>query len=87
MNTLAINDIDVSQALDRQAMTDLTGGSEYHLRSSYISTGAWSGYTLMFAQYVGTTFHDGYLSRQSYEGWKRTRVQTEYSYWDRFVRV
>ena len=68
-------------------MAELTGGAEWHLRSSYISTGSWSGYTQMFKTYIGQTYHDGYLSKQTYEGWKRTRTQTEYSYWDHFVRV
>ncbi|MBL8267716.1 hypothetical protein [Steroidobacter sp.] len=87
MNALNLNDLNVSQALDRKSMAELTGAGDWHLRSSFISTGSWSGYTQMFSQYVGTTFHDGYLSRQTYEGWKRTRTQTEYSYWDHFVRV
>jgi hypothetical protein len=87
MTILAISDLAASEALDRQAMADIKGGSEWHLSSSWISTGAWSGYSQMFSSYVGITFHDGYLSRQTYEGWKRTRTQTEYSYWDHFVRV
>ena len=87
MNTLTITDLNLSQALDRKAMTELSGGAVWHLRSSYISDGSWSGYTQMFNQYIGQTFHDGYLSKHSYEGWKRTRTQTEYSYWDHFVRV
>ena len=87
MNTLNLNDLSLSQALDRKAMTQLTGAGDWHLRSSSIATGSWSGYTQTFSQYVGQTFHDGYLSRQTYEGWKRTRTQTEYSYWDHFVRV
>ena len=46
-----------------------------------------SSYSRRYQSYVGTTFHDGYLSRQYREGWKRTRVQTEYSTWNHFVRV
>lgn len=87
MTNLKLNDLNLSQALDRTAMTELTGGGEWHLRSSFVSTGSWSGYSRMFSQYVGQTYHDGYLSRHTYEGWKRTRTQTEYSYWDHFVRV
>jgi hypothetical protein len=87
MTTLNLNDLTLSQALDRKSMTELTGAGDWHLRSSFISTGSWSGYTQMFSSYVGQTFHDGYLSRQTYEGWKRTRTETEYSYWDHFVRV
>ena len=45
MTTLNLNDLNLSQALDRKAMTELTGGAEWHLRSSFISTGSWSGYT------------------------------------------
>ena len=88
MTTITLNDLDLSQALDRKSMTELTGGAEWHLRSSFISTGAWSNYQQFYNQYVGLTYaHDGYLSRQTYEGFKRTRTQTEYSYWDHFVRV
>jgi hypothetical protein len=87
MTTLILSDLAVSEALDRKAMAELKGGSEWELYSSWISTGAWSGYSQMFSSYVGITFHDGYLSRQTYEGWKRTRVQTEYSYWNHFVRI
>jgi hypothetical protein len=88
MTTLTLNDLDLSQALDRKSMAELTGGGDWNLRSSFISTGAWSNYSQMFSSYVGLTYaHDGYLSRQTYEGWKRTRTQTEYSYWDHFVRV
>ena len=87
MTILAITDLNASEALDRQAMTELKGGSEWELSSSWISTGSWSGYSQMFSSYVGITFNDGYLCRQTYEGWKRTRVQTEYSYWNHFVRV
>ena len=88
MTTINLNDLPLSQALDRKSMTELTGGSEWHLRSSFISDGAWSNYQQTFSSYVGLTYaHDGYLSRQTYEGWKRTRTQTEYSYWDHFVRV
>ena len=37
MNTLNLNDLSLSQALDRKAMTQLTGGADWHLRSSSIS--------------------------------------------------
>ena len=87
MTTLNFSDLSLSQALDRKALTDIKGGSEWEYISSFVYTGAWSGYSQMFSSYVGITFHDGYLSRQTYEGWKRTRVQTEYSYWNHFVRV
>ena len=87
MTTLNLNDLKVSEALDRKSMAELTGAGEWHLRSSFVSTGAWSGYSLVSSQYRGILFHDGYLSRHTYETWKRTRTQTEYSYWDHFVKV
>ena len=87
MNAIALNDLSISKDLDKAAMTAIKGGSEWNLRSSGIATTDWSGYTNMFKSYVGQTFHDGYLTRQYNEGWKRTRTQTEYSYWDHFVRV
>ena len=80
-------DLTISKSLDRNAMQSLKGRGEWHMRSSSISTGAWSGMVNTFKTYVGQTFHDGYLSKQYNEGWKRTRTQTEYSYWDHFVRV
>ena len=84
---LKLVDLNVSSALDAQALADIRGGSDWHLRSSFISTSGWSGYSAMFYNYVGTTFHDGYLTRQYYGGYTRTRTQTEYSYWDHFVRI
>ena len=87
MTTLNLTDLNISQALDRKALSDVRGRGDWHLKSSFVSTGSWSGYTQTFSSYIGTTFHDNYLSRQYYEGWKRTRTQTEYSYWDHFVRV
>ena len=80
-------DLIVSKDLDRAAMTAIVGRGEWHQRSATVDTGAWSGYVSTFKTYIGQTFHDGYLSKQYNEGWKRTRTQTEYSYWDHFVRV
>ncbi len=54
---LATNDIAVSASLDRQALAAIKGGSDWHLRSSFVSTGSWSGYTQMFSSYVGQTRH------------------------------
>jgi hypothetical protein len=85
--TLTIQDLNASQTLDRQARQMIRGRGEWHLLSTSISTGAWSGYVNTYKNYVGTTFHDGYLSKQYSEGWKRTRTQTEYSAWNHFVRV
>ena len=87
MNALNIIDLKSSQALDIQAMNEIQGRGDWHMRSSSVSTGGWSGYSAMYYNYVGTTFHDGYLVRQYDGGYKRTRVQTEYSYWDHFVRI
>ena len=85
MNTLSINDISVSEALDRAAMTELNGGSAWHYKGANVYTGAWSGYTLMSKQYQGYVAHDGGYDHKYAEVWRRTRVQTEYSYWDHFV--
>jgi len=87
MTTLALNDIKSSQALDRKALAEIKGRGAWYQLSTSVSTGAWSGYSAMFYNYVGTTFHDGYLSRQYYGGYTRQRTQTEYSYWNHFVRV
>ncbi|HEY0683217.1 MAG TPA: hypothetical protein VGD45_12870 [Steroidobacter sp.] len=87
MNTLQINDLELSEALDRESMAALAGGNAYHQTGATYYNGAWSGYTLMSAQYQYTTIHDGYWARKYSETWRRTRVQTEYSYWDHFVRI
>ena len=87
MNTLQLNDLNRSEALDRKSMTELTGAGAWHQRGATYYNGAWSGYSFVNSQYQGLTYHDGYLSRHTYETWKRTRVQTEYSFWDHFVRV
>lgn len=87
MNTLQINDLELSDALDRKSMSELSGGSAYHLRGATVYSGAWSGYTLMSAQYQGYAIHDGGWARKYSETWRRTRVQTEYSYWDHFVKI
>ena len=87
MNAIALTDLAVSKALDRKALAAVLGGSEWHLISSSISTGAWSGYSRTSQSYRGTTFHDGYLSRQYVEGWRRTRTQVESSYWNHYVKV
>lgn len=85
MNTLQINDLQLSEALDRKSMTELSGGSAFHYKGATVYTGAWSGYTLMSAQYQGYVYHDGGYDNKYAEVWRRTRVQTEYSYWDHFV--
>ena len=87
MTTLITNDLTASQALDSKAMAELTGGSEWHQLYKYSVLSAWSGYSYVTGSNQGLTFHDGYLSRHSKEWWKRTRVETEYSYWDHFVRI
>jgi hypothetical protein len=87
MKAIQLADLTLSADLDVAAMTATIGGSEWNLRSSAVATTDWSAYTNMYKSYVGTTFHDGYLTKQYNEGWKRTRTQTEYSYWDHFVRV
>lgn len=87
MNALAINDLSISSNLDRAAMTAIKGGADWVLKSSYISTGSWSAYSLTSQSYQGQKFNDGYLSKHYVEGWKRTRNQTEYSTWDHFVKV
>ena len=87
MNTLQINDLQLSDALDHAAMADLSGGSAYHYKGATVYSGAWSGYTLMSASYQGYAYHDGAWARKYSETWRRTRVQTEYSYWDHFVNI
>ena len=87
MNALAIIDLNIDNQLDSQALASITGKGEWHQTSSFISTGSWSSYSRRYANYQGITFHDGYLSRKYKEGWKRTRTQTEYSYWDHYVKV
>ena len=87
MNAIALNDLSISSNLDRAAMTAIKGGSEWNLRSSASVMSGWSYDTLISNQYVGQTFHDGYLSKQTIEGYKRTRTETQYRTYDHFVRV
>jgi hypothetical protein len=87
MTALAIIDLNLGKDLDNQALASISGKGSWHLLGKSISTSSWSSYSRRYQSYVGTTFHDGYLSRQYREGWKRTRVQTEYSTWNHFVRV
>ncbi len=87
MNALALVDLAVSNELDGKALAEVKGSGMWHLRSSYTSTGNWSGYQFRYSSYQGQKFHDGYLQKHYVEGWKRTRTQTEYSTWDKFVRV
>ena len=87
MSTVMINDLPMNKELDREAMAELSGRGKWHLISSSIVTGNWGSYSKRFSQYQGTTFHDGYLQRKYYEGWKRERTQTEYSYWNKYVKV
>ena len=87
MNTLTITDLNVSSELDSQALTAISGRGEWEYLGASVVSGSWSGYQNRFKSYVGQTFHDGYLSRQYYEGWLRTKTDYEYSYWNQFVRV
>ena len=87
MNMIAMNDLSISQDLDQAARAAISGGAEWTLNSTYVDQGTWSGYSLSYKNYVGQTFHDGYLCKETNEGWKRTRTQTEYSNWEHFVRV
>ena len=87
MSTLMINDLTMGKELDRDALTNLTGRGEWHLLSRTVATGAWSSYSRLSKQYVGTTFHDGYLSRKYRERWLRKRTQYEYTTWCHYVRV
>ena len=84
MMTLPVNDLARSEALDRRAMTQLKGG-ERRLRYAVIVNGPW--HVEVSSQYLGLAFHDGYLSRHMLDTYKRTRTQTEYSYYDVFTRV
>jgi hypothetical protein len=87
MNQLALVDLDNSQALAHQAMCDLTGGGDRQLISSSTVYGPWSEYQRLFRQDVYLTTHDNYKAVHSYEGFKRSRTLTEYSYWLHTVRV
>jgi hypothetical protein len=80
---ISLIDLPVSLALDHKAMAELKGSGcdDWQFLGSNIVTGPWSGYKPLYVNYVGITFHDGYLSKQTMEAFARTRTQTEYSYW------
>ena len=87
MTAIAINDLSMSNELDRNALADINGRGQWHLIISSVSTGSWGAYQQFYSRYIGTKFHDGYLSRHYVKGFQRTRVQTETSYWNQYVRV
>lgn len=84
MMTLPLNDLVCSEALDHKTMVELKGG-ERRLRYAVIVNGPTT--VTVTSQFLGLTFHDGYLSRHTLDMYKRTTIQTEYSYWDNFIRV
>ena len=86
---ISLNDLSASVALDYKAMAELKGGNceSWQQVSSFLVTGAWGPYQQFYNAYVGITWHDGYLTRQTFEGWKRSRTQTEYSYWNHWVCI
>jgi hypothetical protein len=73
-----------SEALDHKTMVELTGG-ERRLRYAVVVNGPTS--VTVTSQFLGLTFHDGYLSRHTLDTYKRRTIQTEYSYWDNFIRM
>ena len=87
MTTLKLVDLDSSAALVRSAMAALLGGNSWVLRTATVVSGAWSAQQRFYYQSMGRTTHDNYPAWWSLEGWKRSRTQTEYSYWDHFVKV
>ncbi len=87
MNALAITDINNAIELDNAAVAAVKGSGMWHLKSSSVVTGNWGAYQQLSSVQQGITFHDGYLSRHYVEGWKRQRTQTEYSTWDKFVKI
>ena len=88
MNALVISDLAVGNDLDRAAMAELSGrGTIWEKLGSSISTGSWSGYSRRYSSYLGTVVKNGYLHRKYREGFKRTRTQTEYSTWHKYVKV
>ena len=87
MTALVINDLNIGKELDRQALAKVIGRGMWHLKSKSYSMSGWSGYQLLSSDYQGITYHDGYQSKHYIQKWKRTRTQTEYSSWDKYVRV
>jgi hypothetical protein len=86
MNTLAIADLPLSIALDRKALANVVGGDTWIQSSvSYSGLSAWSSYSRFYKADGGIRYVNGIANHYSYEGWTRTRTQTETSYWQHYV--
>ena len=88
--TLNITDLPSSEILDRKACAEVKGRGDWHLLQLLRQHRRVERLLARCTtNYVGTTFHDGYLSRHVFRRLvtSATRTQTEYSYWDHFVRV
>lgn len=83
----ALIDLPVSAELDNDAMSAISGAGQWHRTSVRVYTGSWGNYKSFLNRYIGTKFHDGYLSREYRRGFTRQRTQTEVSYWNQYVRV
>ena len=80
MNALTLDDLSLSQDLDRESLAAVIGaGYDPDPYYKYYVTGSWSGY------YDGQTLVTYYCNNRPYKSqvrWTRQRTQWEYSYWN-----
>ena len=80
MNALSLDDLSLSQDLDRESLAAVIGsGYDPDPYYKYYVTTAWSGY------YDGTLLATYYQCGQKYKSqirWTRQRTQYEFSYWN-----
>jgi hypothetical protein len=88
MAALTLVDLETTQALNCKAMSALKGRGEWHLYRTEIYLGrSWSGYCQILKWDLGETVHDGYKARLYFEGYTRQKVDTEFTYWNHYVRI
>jgi len=86
MNAIALNDLSLSQDLDRQALSTIKGsGSFDSMIGSYSTYSAWGSGTFGGSTLVDNSiFHNGKWTKEVIEQWSRTRVETRHETWQRF---
>ena len=82
---LAIADINVSQDMNKAALTAISGCGYWlngRAASKYVTTGRWSGYRMVSrgrSRHANVNGRCKTITRYKYQ---RSRTQTETSYWD-----
>lgn len=86
MNAIALNDLSLSQDLDRQALCAIKGsGSFDYLIGSYSTYSAWGNRIYGGGSIVNPKiYHNGKYTEQRIEQWTRSRTETSHETWNRY---